>query len=160
LPDNNNTQSVRNESIQVTTFQLFHKYGQLLAERDADLNGLMKVDLGPVFCPKLNYTLVDIEDSTIPLPDNSVGVINASHVLQKVSDKTKIISEIYRVLSDGGWAFIEIPSTDGRGAFQDPTHVSFWNQNSFLYYTRKEKADYIQNTTIKFQEFRLETNWW
>ena len=27
------------------------------------------------------------------------------------------------------------PSTDGRGAFQDPTHVSFYNENSFWYFT-------------------------
>ena len=35
------------------------------------------------------------------------------------------------------------PSTDGRGAFQDPTHVSFWNSNSFWYYTRPEQAQFI-----------------
>ena len=27
------------------------------------------------------------------------------------------------------------PSTDGRGAYQDPTHVAFYNENSFWYYT-------------------------
>lgn len=160
LPDNNNTQSERLDSIQVTTFDIFHKYGQLLAERDADLNQLLKIELGPVLYPKSGYDLVNISDSCIPLPDNSVGVINATHVLQKVQDKSKIISEIYRVLSDGGWAFIEVPSTDGRGAFQDPTHVSYWNQNSFQYYTNRDKAQYIDNTTIKFQEFRLDTTWW
>jgi len=26
------------------------------------------------------------------------------------------------------------PSTDGRGAFQDPTHLSFWNLNSWFYF--------------------------
>jgi hypothetical protein len=30
------------------------------------------------------------------------------------------------------------PSTDGRGAFQDPTHVSFLNENSFWYYTDRK----------------------
>ena len=160
LPDNNNTQSERLESIQVTTFDLFHKYGQLLAERDADLNQLSKIELGPVLYPKDGYTLVDVVDGNISLPDNSVGVINASHILQRIKDKQHIMSEIYRVLSDGGWAFIEVPSTDGRGAFQDPTHVSYWNQNSFQYYTNKEKAIYINNDNVRFQEFRLDTNWW
>jgi hypothetical protein len=70
------------------------------------------------------------------------------------------MSEIYRVLADGGWAFIEVPSTDGRGAFQDPTHVSYWNENSFWYYTRKDKARFIRNDTIRFQDFRLDTIWW
>ena len=53
--------------------------------------------------------------------------------------------------------FSEIPSTDGRGAFQDPTHVSYWNENSFLYYTDKYLGDFIDNDTIRFQEFRKQT---
>jgi hypothetical protein len=67
------------------------------------------------------------------------------------------MSEIHRVLSDGGWAFIEVPSTDGRGAWQDPTHVSFWNQNNFWYYTRQQQMDYIYNKEIKFQARDLQT---
>lgn len=164
LPEGNNTQLIRTDSIQIKTFELFHKYGQLLAERDADLNNLLKVNLSGEYYPKSGYINLTSEDCNLeeglPYEDNSVGVINATHILQTVKDKTKIMGEIYRVLCDGGWAFIEVPSTDGRGAFQDPTHVSYWNENSFWYYTRKEKANYIKNSTIKFQEFRLETNWW
>jgi hypothetical protein len=65
--------------------------------------------------------------------------------------------EIHRVLAHGGWAMIEVPSTDGRGAFQDPTHVSFWNEHSFWYYTNKNKADFIRNYDIRFQTYRLNT---
>ena len=168
LPGGDNTQLQRIDSIQVKTFELFHQYGQSLAERDADLNGLLKIDLGGGLFPRPGYLTVDKQDADIvcdlddgiPLPDNSVGVINASHVLEHLKDPIKSMSEIYRVLCDGGWAFIEVPSTDGRGAFQDPTHVSFWNENSFWYYTRKEKAQFIRNESIRFQEFRLDTTWW
>jgi hypothetical protein len=45
------------------------------------------------------------------------------------------MNELYRVLADHGVAEIIVPSTDGPGAFQDPTHRSFWNRNSFRYYT-------------------------
>jgi hypothetical protein len=69
------------------------------------------------------------------------------------------MKEIHRVLAHGGWAFIDVPSTDGRGAFQDPRNVSFWNENSFYYYTRKEQADFIGNTDIKFMENRLDTGY-
>jgi hypothetical protein len=67
------------------------------------------------------------------------------------------MEEAYRVLADGGWLMISVPSTDGRGAFQDPTHISYWNENSFWYWTRKEIAKYIYNDYVRFQEFRLET---
>lgn len=168
LPGGDNTQLLRNEAIQIKTFELMREYAQLLAERDADLKGLMKVDLGGGLFPRPGYITIDQEggdilcdlNDGIPLPDDSVGVINASHVLEHLKDPIKSMSEIHRVLCDGGWAFIEVPSTDGRGAFQDPTHVSFWNENSFWYYTRKDKAQFIRNDTIKFQEFRLDTTWW
>jgi len=168
LPENNNTQTKRIDDIQIKTFELFHQYGQQLAERDAELNGLLKVDIGGGLFPRPGYITIDQEGADItcdlnegiPLPDNSVGVINASHVIEHLKDPVKTMSEIHRVLCDGGWAFIEVPSTDGRGAWQDPTHVSFWNENSFWYYTRKETAQFIRNTSIRFQQFRLETNWW
>ena len=53
---------------------------------------------------------------------------------------------------------IEVPSTDGRGAWMDPTHISYWNENSFLYYTHRDQAQFIRNTDIRFQSYRLETH--
>jgi len=29
---------------------------------------------------------------------------------------------------------VAVPTTEGPGAWQDPTHVSFWNRRSFMYY--------------------------
>jgi len=162
----NNTWLERNEAIQVKTVDLFREYGQRLAERDAQHRGLLCVDIGGGLNPYPGYHTVDIRETAdtvadlnngIPLPDNSVGVLNASHILEHLEDKTKIMGEIHRVLAHGGWAFIEVPSTDGRGAFQDPTHVSYWNENSFLYYTDKYLGDFIDNDSIRFQEFRKET---
>ena len=161
-----NTWLERNEAIQVKTVELFKEHARALAEKDADIRGLLKVDIGGGLNPYPGYVTVDTRETAdhvhdlndgIPLPDNSVGVLNASHILEHLHDKTKIMGEIHRVLAHGGWAFIEIPSTDGRGAFQDPTHVSYWNENSFLYYTDKYLADFIDNDTIRFQEFRKET---
>lgn len=50
------------------------------------------------------------------------------------------MNEAWRVLGHKGLLEVWVPSTDGRGAFQDPTHVSFWNQNSFAYYSKKGYA--------------------
>ena len=166
LPENDNTFLLRNAEIQDKTRELFLTYGRQLAEHDANKAGLLKVDIGGGLYPYPGYTTIDARDSAditcdlnegIPLPDNSVGVLNASHVIEHLRDPVKTMSEIHRVLCDGGWAFIDVPSTDGRGAWQDPTHVSFWNENSFWYYTRSQQAQFIDNTTIRFQPFRLET---
>ena len=60
------------------------------------------------------------------------------------------------------WFLTLTPSTDGRGAFQDPTHVSFRNSNSFWYYTRPEQARFIDSPVL-FEANRVKnfypTNW-
>jgi glycosyltransferase involved in cell wall biosynthesis len=160
-----NTWLERNQSIQKETKRLGHLWAQNLAERDADKKGLLKVDLGGGLYPRAGYMTIDQEGADIncdlndgiPLEDNSVGVINASHVIEHLRDPIKTMREIHRVLVHGGWAFIEVPSTDGRGAWQDPTHVSFWNEHSFWYYTDWTKAQYIRNKDIRFQTYRLDT---
>lgn len=161
-----NTWLARNEQIQIKTKELFNQYARQLAEKDAKDQNLLCVDIGGGINPYPGYTTVDLRSDAdiqfdlndgIPLPDNSVGVLNASHILEHLDDKTKIMAEIHRVLAPGGWTFIEVPSTDGRGAFQDPTHVSYWNENSFLYYTNAYLGNFIDNTTIRFQEYRRET---
>ena len=160
-----NTYLQRNADIQTKTVDLYKEYAYQLAEKDADDRGLLKVDIGGGLYPRKGYLTVDQEggditcdlNEGIPLPDNSVGVINASHVLEHLRDPIKSMREIHRVLAHGGWAMIEVPSTDGRGAWQDPTHVSFWNEHSFWYYTNKDKAIFIRNSDIRFQTYRLET---
>jgi len=160
-----NTYLERNDQIQSKTVDLYYEYGYQLAEKDAEDRGLMKVDIGGGLYPRSGYVTIDQEGADItcdlndgiPLPDNSVGVLNASHVLEHLRDPIKSMREIHRVLAHGGWAMIEVPSTDGRGAFQDPTHVSFWNEHSFWYYTNKNKADFIRNYDIRFQTYRLNT---
>jgi glycosyltransferase involved in cell wall biosynthesis len=163
----NNTSFVENvnSDIQNQTRAIFNQYALKLAERDAELKGLLKVDMGGGINPLSGYLVIDQEggdincdlNDGIPLPDNSVGVLHASHVIEHLKDPLKTMSEIHRVLAHGGWAFIEVPSTDGRGAFQDPTHVSFWNENSFLYYTNRNLAYFIRNDKIRFQSYRCET---
>jgi len=160
-----NTWLQRNADIQTKTVDLCKQYAYQLAEKDADDRGLLKVDIGGGLYPRKGYLTVDQEGADItcdlnegiPLPDNSVGVINASHVLEHLRDPIKSMREIHRVLAHGGWAMIEVPSTDGRGAWQDPTHVSYWNEHSFWYYTNRDKAYFIRNNDIRFQTYRLET---
>lgn len=72
----------------------------------------------------------------LPFNDGSVDEVRAVDFLEHipVGKVVPLIEEIYRVLKPGGMFISITPSTDGRGAFQDPTHVSFWNINSWLYY--------------------------
>jgi SAM-dependent methyltransferase len=84
-------------------------------------------------------------------------VIRAYDFFEHVADKIGLINEIYRLLAPGGILISRTPSTDGRGAFQDPTHVAFYNQNSFWYYTDRNLRQYVDGLDVRFQVSRLVT---
>jgi O-antigen biosynthesis protein len=148
------------------TNKLFEQYAWDLAVKDAKDQNLLVVDIGGGLNPRPGCVTLDLEDADIvcdlaqgiPLEDNSVGVLNASHILEHLPNPLSSMREIYRVLADGGWAFIEVPSTDGRGAWQDPTHISYWNENSFLYYTNSQFSKYLRIDPM-FDCFKLDTVW-
>lgn len=68
-----------------------------------------------------------------PWDDNSVDEIRAWDIFEHLPDKIHTLNEAYRVLKPRGILEMVVPTTDGRGAWQDPTHVSFWNPNSLFY---------------------------
>jgi len=79
----------------------------------------------------------------LPYADNSIDVVRAHDFLEHIpiGKTVQVITEIWRVLKPDGIFESLTPSTDGRGAFQDSTHVSFWNQNSWFYYSVQEYRD-------------------
>jgi glycosyltransferase involved in cell wall biosynthesis len=153
----------RNQLIQDTTRELFRVNIEDLAIKDAKDRGLLAVDIGGGSWPRKDCINVDLWEGAdvvhdlndrLPFEDGSVGMLRAYHILEHLPDKQKIMKEIYRVLAHGGWFICEVPSTDGRGAFQDPTHVSYWNANSFWYYCSQEYARFIYNDGgIRFQQY-------
>lgn len=100
------------------------------------MEGYINIDSRKELSPDM---LVDVEKG-LPFEDCSVDEIVAYDFLEHVhTDKVIfVMSEIHRVLKVGGILDFMVPSTDARGAFQDPTHVSFWNVNSWLYFTNKD----------------------
>ena len=93
----------------------------------------------------------------IPLPDNSCDNVRAHDAIEHIKDGRMIMGEIWRVLKNGGMVDILVPSTDGRGAFQDLTHVSFWNENSFGYWINVESwRDYYRYNRL-FELVELHT---
>lgn len=165
-----NTQSdpTINQAIQVDTVALYDSYVEQNALAWARRAGLHALDLGAAHNKHPQYLGVDqyerpgvdiVADVTrgIPLPDNSVGVIRARDFLEHIPDKVALFNELYRVLAHGGMLLSLTPSTDGRGAFQDPTHVAFYNENSFWYFTDRNYANFVPQITCRFQSSRLVT---
>ena len=156
----------KNQLVQQTTRATYAKYIYQLVETWCDRNNLLRIDLGSNRGAKpAGWKTVDIRGGDFtadlngrwPFEDNSVGAIRAWDILEHLPDKIHSMNEMHRVLVPGGWVLSGTPSTDGRGAFQDPTHVSYWNQNSFWYYTKKGYQNFVPEITARFQSFRNET---
>jgi len=157
-----------NTRIQQETVVLYDRYVEPNALAWADRRGLKALFLGPTEAKPSGYLGVgqaegpgvdvvgDISQA-LDLPDSSVGVIRVVDFLAKVQGKVSLFNEFYRLLAHGGLVMILTPSTDGRGAFQDPTHVAYYNENSFWYFTDRNFAQFVPNMEYRFQSSRLVT---
>ncbi|GEM_PF-2534131 len=115
---------------------------------ETETSKLIRVDLGCGTHKEKDFIGVDIVggdqvdvvadlNKKFPFPDNSVDVIKAHDFIEHLPDRIKTMNELWRICKPNAIVDIIVPSTDGRGAFQDPTHVSFWNINSFMYYCQE-----------------------
>jgi O-antigen biosynthesis protein len=157
-----------NNRIQIDTVKLYDRYIEPNALAWAKRHDLAALDLGAAHNKPAGYLGVDqyagegvdiVADVSkgIDLPDSSVGVIRAMDFLEHVPNKIALFNELYRVLAHGGLVLSLTPSTDGRGAFQDPTHVAYYNENSFWYFTESQYASFVPEIKCRFQVSRLVT---
>jgi glycosyltransferase involved in cell wall biosynthesis len=121
--------------IRELTFKLRDEYLEKLVLRECELLGMPAYDLGGGIDPRPGWTPVDKNcgimtkpyvnadlTQTWPFETSSVGAFRAHDLLEHLPDKMHSMREIHRCLRPGGWLLSMTPSTDGRGAFQDPTH--------------------------------------
>jgi glycosyltransferase involved in cell wall biosynthesis len=180
LDEGRNTYVERNAEIQQRQQEISNRYLYALIAEWCRRGDLPMVDLGAAAGRPPGFRGIDGGDADanrgwrdgLPLRDGSAGCIRAYDFLEHVprcrdaacdhgADGARgkcvvgMMNEVYRVLAPGGWLLARVPSTDGRGAFQDPTNVSFWNPNSFWYYTRREQAQSVPGIRCRFQATRV-----
>lgn len=164
------TQVVNNQLIQQKNTELYKRNISDIMLSWAKRNNLLALDMGaahrkaPGFLGVDQYRLPHVDvvcdcNDRLPFEDHSVGVIRAVDFMEHIKDSIHLMNEFYRVLAHGGMLLSMTPSTDGRGAFQDPTHVSFWNENSFWYYTKQQIRNFVPEIKARFQPSFIETSY-
>lgn len=162
--DNTQKDPEKNARIQNTTVALYDEHIQPNALAWTQRGGWPALDLGGAHNSPIGYAPIDRELSGLDVfkelaqfPDNSVGVIRAVDFIEHIEDSVALFNEIHRILVPNGMFLSMTPSTDGRGAFCDPTHVSFFNELSFRYYCDDEFRKYVPAIRAKFTMSRLAT---
>lgn len=159
-----NTYQKHFDEIQRKVWEIHDRYAEAIVSAWSQRRGLRRLDLGGRFAKKEGFESVDLRDADViadlnhdwPFADGSVGMIRAFDIFEHLTNPLHTMREVYRVLAPGGWLFAQVPSTDGRGAFQDPTHRSYYNENSWLYWTNRNWARFI-DTPARFQGVRVYT---
>ena len=81
----------------------------------------------------------DVEDIPWPLPDESVVVLKASHLVEHIDPHgggfLRFMDEAWRVLQVGGQFAISCPHGASPGFLQDPTHCNALNEATWSYFT-------------------------
>jgi SAM-dependent methyltransferase len=163
--DGSNSWLVRNEALQETKWEIQRQYLYQMIVAEGTRNGSIMLDLGGGIDRAEGFISVDLVGGDVccdlngswAFEDSSVYCIRAFDIAEHLLDPIHFMSEAHRVLMPGGYLLFNTPSAMGQGAFQDPTHRSFWVENSLLYYTRREQARYIRNTEIRFKDATLFT---
>ena len=167
-PKLSNTFVEKGADIFAGQLQNMNRHIHPLAIRWTERKNLMRIDLGGAHNRVEKFATLDMVDADIihevgngplPFPDNSVGIVRAFDFFEHVPREkfVAVMNDIYRILAPGGWIMSGTPSTDGRGAYQDPTHVNFMNENSFWYYTNRDYSKYVPEIKCRFQAVRLWT---
>lgn len=164
--DNTQSDPRTNAAIQADTVRMYQAAIDDLAAAWARRRGLVQVRLRVPGVPLADVDEPDVvtvdvtpgrTDLHLPFPDSAVGVVTADEVLQFVTDRGPFFQELHRVLAHGGLILTQTPSTDGRGAFQDPRHLAWWNENSFWYLTQTAARQALPDLTGRFQISHLRT---
>jgi hypothetical protein len=160
----NNTWLGLQKEINETMWENHDKYFIPMQEKWSTDNGLRIIDLGgAIGCPvgyesydRHNADIVGDLNDTWAIYEDTVGLLRAHDVIEHLKDPIHFMNEAWTVLAHGGVLDILVPSTDGAGAWCDPTHVSFWNKRSFRYYTEASMRKYIEPECFaRFQVVKL-----
>jgi len=112
---------------------------------------LDKIDLPNV------HIIWDLEKTPLPFGSDSVSEIIIEHVLEHITNMIPLLEEFHRICKPGSIIRIYVPYYRYEGAFRDPTHVRFFSENTFEYFTDGYTYDFYSKARFKVRKRELKT---
>lgn len=79
--------------------------------------------------------IAEIDGCNLPFKSNSFEGIICSHILEHIREFENIMREIHRIGKPNAIVKIQVPYFSSVHAFTDPTHVRFFSDETFDYFT-------------------------
>ena len=94
----------------------------------------------------------DLNKFPQPLKDETFDEIYMNDIIEHLNDTIKVMEECYRLLKSRGKLYIRVVYWNHKYAFSDPTHVRFFSEISFEFFTGKRRS-YYTNAQFKLEKF-------
>lgn len=128
---------------------------------------MVKIDLGCGCDKKPDYVGLDIVlfsevdvvcnlEQGIPLRSNVATSVYSNHVLEHIQNTVLIMQEIFRVCRSGAKVTLRVPYYTSIGAFKDPTHKSFFTEETFRYFSSHRWDGFNYGFKVNFQVERID----
>ncbi len=108
------------------------------------LPGWLNLDCAPLPTVDIVHDLERCGEVPIPLEDDSVDELLVSHVIEHIRNALPMMQELHRVAKPEAKLVIRVPHGASDDAWEDPTHVRSFFQQSFGYFSQPYywRADY------------------
>lgn len=120
--------------------------------------GKHKVD-GFVGVDKLRMETVNVvHDMNLfpyPFSDNSIEEVLLLNILEHLPNTIRVMEEIWRICKDCAPLKILVPYYNSPGAYQDPTHVSFFTEHTFDYFTEDGTSELSVYNYYSIARFKI-----
>ena len=98
--------------------------------------------------------LYDLNSFPWPFANGAFDQMYMNNVIEHLGDTVRVMEEAYRLLKTGGKLHIRVPYWNHKCAASDPTHVKYFSEISFMFFTGQLLGYYY--TTARFELERLE----
>jgi SAM-dependent methyltransferase len=108
------------------------------------LPGWINLDYAALRGVDVVYDLERCTEIPMPFEDDSIDEFLLSHVIEHIRNSMPLMQELHRAAKPGALARIRLPHGASDDAWEDPTHVRSYFQQSFGYFSQPYywRADY------------------
>jgi ubiquinone/menaquinone biosynthesis C-methylase UbiE len=116
------------------------------------IEGFLGVDKLKTSAADIIYNL-----SIFPYPfhNNSIEEVTLYHILEHLPDTIEVMNEIWRICKNEAKVRIIVPYYNSPGACHDPTHVRFFTERTFDYFTEDGTTFSSEYNYYSFARFEI-----